>query len=277
MKFSVFLLSALVILPSEGFLGPVREKHPSLSEFAQAQTGILLNIGLDIPKDKDATSSRLYIRDLALELQTAQFMDDHVGLPGASGPNPTCSTGPLTINVREEGKFVSMQGVQTVPFEKACWEMLWLKDRPAGSIVCGFELPEDVSRNGAILPAGGVYISFPIFTAETLEVARAKKIEYETNYKKHTDLQDQELKKMNSSKNPFMKLVHFRNAVDANQHASLMRTNVYDNIPTSEEDLIRIADNLILCKDGKVFTKSAEHKGKKDHKHAGKAILSKFG
>jgi len=278
MKFLVVIAAFLATRthPCEGFLGSYREQvHPLLSDFAEAQKGIQLNINLDIPKDKDLVTSRLYVRDLALELQSVQLLEDHVGLPGASGPNPTCSTGPLSIKIHEQGKFVSMEGAQTVPFEKACWEMLWLKDRPAGSIVCGFDLPVDVSRNGATLPAGGVYISFPVFTVETLETAKAKKDKYETSFKKFTDLQQVELEKMQSTQNPFMKLSHFRNAVGANEQKSLIRTNVYENVPTSEDAIIRIGENLLLCMDGYVYAKSAEQKGTKHHRKVGKATLKK--
>ena len=251
MKFFAFLAASLVISQCEGFLGSFKERaHPLLSEFAQAQTGILLNIGLDIPKDlTDKSSSRLYIQDLALELQTSSLLKDNVNLPGASGPNPTCSTGPLGIKVHEEGTFVSMKGAQTVHFEKACWEMLWLKDRPAGSLVCGFELPEDISRNDAVLHAGRVYINFPIFTIETLQTAQAKKIEYDTSFKKCTDLQDEEMEKMHSTNNPLMKAVHFRNAVGANEKASLMRTSAYENIPTS------ISNRSFTVRNSKISTK----------------------
>ena len=272
------LLASVLVTQCEGFIGGVLGKaHPLLSEFAQAQTGILFDVGLDIPKDlKDKMSSRLYIQGLTLELQTAQLLENHVALPGANGPYPTASTGPLSIETHSEGRFVSMSGTQTVKFDKGCWEMVWLKDRPAGSLVCGFELLEEVSRNDAALSAGGVYVSFPVFTKDTLEEFRAKKDAYESTFKKFTDEQADQLEKMNLTNNPLMKAVHFKNAIGANEKASMMRTNAYDKFPPAEEHIISIGKDLLLCTKGTVHTKSAEQKGKKDHTQVGEASLKKI-
>jgi hypothetical protein len=275
MKLFLFLVASLVARHCEAFLGYNKEKaHPMLSEFAQAQTGILLDIGLDIPQElKDNSSARLYIRNLLLELQTGQLLGDNVKLPGSSGPNPTCSTGPLGIKVHKEGTFISTKGTQTVHFEKACWEMLWVEGRPAGSIVCGFHLPDDVSRNGAVLNAGNVYVTFPVFTIDTLETARAKKLDYEITFKKYKDLQHESFEKMDSTHNPFKKAMHFRNAAAANEKASLMRTSAHDNIPTSEDAIIHIGENLLLYKEGCIWMKSVSQMGTKDHKYVGTASL----
>jgi len=274
MNILAFLPSFLLLSQCHAFLGSYRA-HPLLAEYAQAQTGIQLNIGLEIPKDlKDRASSRLYIQDFALELQTGQqLQEEHCRLPGATGPHPTCSTGPLGVRVHKEGHFVSMSGTQTVHFEKGCWEIVWTKDSPAGSLVCGFELSEDVSRNDAVLPAGGVYLSFPLFTSETLATAKEKKKSYSDNFKKYKDEQDEELKKMSLTHNPLKKVLHFRKAVGANERLSLMRTNAYDHVPTSEEEIMHIGDDLVLCKEGKIFTKSASQMGTKDHNCVGAASL----
>ncbi len=276
MKLSVFFLAISIFIPySEGFLGSFKESaHPMLAEFAQAQTGILLNVGLEIPKDlKDKSSSRLYIQDLSLELQAKHLLGNDVKLPGAGGPHPTCSTGPLGIKIHQQGKFVSMKGAQTVNFEKPCWEMLWLKDCPAGSIVCGFDLGDDVSRNDAVLHKGMVYVTFAVFTTETLEEARAKKAKYEETFNKYKDTQDAELEMMNSNTNPIMKAVHFRKAVAANEKASLMRTNLHDRIPTTDDEILSIGENLLLHRVGSVFTKTDAQMGTKHHTAVGTASL----
>jgi len=223
----------------------------------------------------DRFSSRLSINGLTLELQTAQLAAKRgVSLPGCNGPNPNASTGPLSIKTISDGRFVSMDGMQTVQFDQGCWEMVWLKDQFAGSLVCGFQLAADVSRNGAVLPAGGVYVSFPVFTKESWQTVKERKEDYESSLKKHTVLQAEELQKMEGEKNPFMKAVHFRNAVGANEKASMMRTSRYDNIPVNEEDVVAIGEDLLLCMKGTVWTKRAEQRGKKDnHTRVGRALL----
>ena len=168
---------------------------------------------------------------------------------------------------------MSMSGTQTVQFEKGCWEIVWTKDSPAGSLVCGFELSEEVSRNDAVLPAGGVYFSFPLFTSETFAVAKEKKETYTDKFQTLKDVQDEELKKMSLTHNPLKKVLHFRKAVNANEKLSLMRTKAYDHVPTSEEEIMHIGDDLVLCKEGKIFTKSASQMGTKDHNCVGAASL----
>jgi|EP00979_Chaetoceros_neogracilis_P003192 hypothetical protein len=287
MKF--FTASVLIIIasiaisshvaPCNAFIGgPASrfEANPNLSKFAEAHSGILLNIGLDIPKDIKSqmmSQSRLCVQDLTLELQTDQIVNEHVLLPGSNGPIPTSSTGPLSTKTHAEGRFVSMEGTQYVNFAKGCWEMVWLKDKPAGSIVCGFELAQEVSRNGAVLPAGGVYINFPIFTRETLGIAKEKKVEYDTRFRECKDLQVEELEKMELTSNFIKKAIHFRNACAANEKKSIMKTNIYDNVPTLDEDILCIGDDLLLCKEGTVWTKSLEDRGTKRHTLVGTASV----
>ena len=122
----------------------------------------------------------------------------------------------------------------------------------------------------------GINVSFPVFTKDTLEEFRAKKDAYESTFKKFTDEQADQLEKMNLTNNPLMKAVHFKNAIGANEKASMMRTNAYDKFPPAEEHIISIGKDLLLCTKGTVHTKSAEQKGKKDHTHVGEASLKKI-
>jgi len=284
MKFSPLSLlvasTAIAIAPCNAFIGGPSsrfEGNPNLSKFAEAHSGILLNIGLDIPKDmksKLMTQSRLCIQDLTLELQADQIVTEHVLLPGSNGPVPTSSTGPLSIKTHSNGKFVSMQGTQYVNFAKGCWEMIWLKNKPAGSIVCGFELTQEASRNGAVLPPGNVYINFPIFTRETLKIFKAKKEKYGIELRKWTDLQAGELEKLEMTENLLKKAMHFRNACAANEKVSTMRrANLYDNVPISDESILCVGDDLLLCKVGTVWTKALEDRGTKKHTKVGSASV----
>ena len=131
--------------------------------------------------------------------------------------------------------------------------MTWMVGKPAGSILCAFELAQDVSRNDAVLKAGRLYMSFPVFTKEGLEEMRLRKSRYEVTFKKHTDSQKEELEKVNEAPNLLMKALHFQRAVAANERASIMRTNAYDNIPSNDEDIITIGDGLLLMKKGSVY------------------------
>jgi hypothetical protein len=252
----------MITYKCDAFLGSAIHRgkvHPLLNEFSEAYDKVQFQIGVDIPHDVNSrmeSQSRLYIDNICLEFRNLPVLvsgADVVKLPGCNGPNPASSTGPLATHMHSHGKFISMNGMQEVLFDKGCWEMVWLENKPAGSIVCGFDIAQDVTRNGAKLPSGHVYLSFPVFTRETLDVAQAKKLKHETLFLKYSALQTEELEKMAMTKNVIKKAIHFRNAVGANEKASLMRTNAYKNVPTSEEDIVYIGDDLVLCKNGIVY------------------------
>mmetsp|Transcript_7605 Transcript_7605/g.8765 ORF Transcript_7605/g.8765 Transcript_7605/m.8765 type:complete len:298 (+) Transcript_7605:107-1000(+) len=266
--FAAFL--GIVSLPSGGvsaFLVSNPELQvvtPFLDDFAKAQEGVKLHVDLDIPEHvaakKRASSSRLFINNLTIELKGG-LGDDRSKTPlpdKYKGPAPITRTGPLDLETHSHGTFVSVKGTQTVKLEHGCWEMTWIMGRPSGSILCAFELAEDVTRNDAKLHAGRLYMSFPVFTEQGLEEMRLKKSNYELTYKKHSDKQQEELEKVNVTSNLFMKAVHFRRAVAANEKASLMRTNAYDHIPSNNDDLISLGDGLVLFKKGSVFSQRTD-------------------
>jgi hypothetical protein len=270
----------MIAFKCDAFLGPAVHRgkvHPLLNEFSEAYDKIQFHIGLDIPHDVNRrleTQSRLYIDDLCLEFRNSPVVTgDLVKLPGCNGPNPASSTGPLATQIRSHGRFISMSGMQEVHFDKGCWEMVWLENKPAGSVVCGFDIARDVARNGAKLPSGHIYLSFPVFTRETLHTAKAKKLKHETLFLKYSNLQMEELEKMKMTRNLIKKAVHFRNAVGANEKASIMRTNAYENVPTSEDDILYIGDELILCKNGVVYHEDGGENMKKRYNQIGYASL----
>lgn len=250
--------------------------HPSLTEFSEAYDGIGFNLGLDIPHDITSrldTQSRLSIHGISVQLQNLPAESSSiVMLPGCNGPNPRLSTGPLSTCVQSHGKFISMNGMQQVQLDSGCWEMVWLENKPAGSVVLGFDIAHDATRNGAKLPSGHIFLSFPVFTQETLDIAKAKKLRHETSFLKYSTLQDEELGKMRMTKNLFQKAIHFRNAVSANEKASLMRTNAYQNVPTDDDDIISIGDDLKLCTNGIVY-----HSGPSDKETNDKGNYTQIG
>lgn len=265
----LFAAIAMVNLPDcKGFLvsKPDLYASPIIPDFiSKVNEGILLNIGFDIPRNiKDKTSPRLYIKGLSIMLKNMQAKANHSHLPQKTVGAPITRTGPLNVETQADGHFVSMNGTQNVEFEHGCWEMLWQVGKPAGSIICSFDLAKDVSRNDAVLQAGNVYMTFPVFSREGLSDLRARKANYETEIKKHTDLQAEELKKTSETKNLLMKAVHFRRAVAANEKVSLMRTNFYDKIPTVDDEMISFGDDLVLYKKGTVWSKASGGKAAKE-------------
>lgn len=58
----------------------------------------------------------------------------------------------------KNGKFVDATGSRVVNLEDGVWEMNWRNNANAGMLVCGFNVPEEIERNGASIPKGKLYI-----------------------------------------------------------------------------------------------------------------------
>ena len=82
-----------------------------------------------------------------LELNLLQDMaakGSHVGLPGANGPHPQTSSGAKVVKVVKAPSFIGMNGMERVKLDRGGWEMVWRKNSPAGSLICGFDVPKEV-------------------------------------------------------------------------------------------------------------------------------------
>jgi hypothetical protein len=288
MKLSI-LTSLLFTTPTASFLFPRNfDVNPNLASIAKAQTGITLDIGLQVSDAKN--QSKLYIDGLSLELicqptasptapaiTTSTHQNHIIPLPGINGPNPHVSTGPLHLIMKNPGSFVSLQGTQKLTMEQQAWEMVWINNRPTGSIICGFHLDEPMVRNDAILPSGNLYLNFRIWTPAGLHTARNEKMAYERELSKQMKIQKEELEKCNASDNPIQKAMHFRKAVTANELISIMKTDKHDTVPMEECDVITVGEGLLVAKEGSIFTTVMEKNmlggNKENHYFVGGAIL----
>ena len=227
--------------------------HPALQQHAQAQTGTLLNIRLDVGRKEE---SRMNINGLVIELHEDSVTGKYPPLPGANGPNPRLSTGAKSLVVKEDAYFVDTFGKQLFPLLNGCWEMVWRDGAKAGSIVCGFDVPKEARRNEASLPAGRLYMSFPVWTKEGLAEAQAYKRQVEEMARKHEQDKIDELAKVGETSNILMKALHYRNAVAANEKYGLSGISQVAQIPP-DTDTMAIQDDLLLTTKGTVWMKDS--------------------
>lgn len=268
-----FLIWVLALSNSaHGFLFSGHDAHPALPQFAQAQTGTLLNIRLDVGTEQQA---RMSISGLVLELKQEAVSDEEklVALPGADGPNARASTGAKSLAVRDEAYFIGMNGKQYVPLLHCCWEMVWREGAPAGVIVCGFNVPKEVRRNDASLPAGRLYLSFPVWTKNGLEDAQRIKLDVESRARKHKQDTQDELKKMESTNNPLTKALHFRNAAEAIEKYQQTTLSRVEQVPLNE-DVMPIQNNLVLATKGLAWSKQQSFFQNTKHTLLGYVIVS---
>jgi hypothetical protein len=155
-----------------------------------------------------------------------------------------------------------MAGKNDVETLHGCWEMVWRENASAGSLICGFDVPEDYQRNEAELHAGRVYLSFPVWTKVGLHEAQETKDRVTTRAKELVEEKNEHLEKYKSDPNPLMKALHYRNAAVALEKQSFQNLKSFEMVPSNEE-IIPLQDDLLLTTKGLVFSKEGSfHRGK---------------
>ncbi|KAL3761405.1 hypothetical protein ACHAWU_007364 [Discostella pseudostelligera] len=271
------ILAAILFLPSASYaflnLPFINQANPALANYAAAQEDALLKIHLDIGQVDVAksgssgrgggggggvvmTGNRLGIDGLLLELHGNQIANYiHPKMPGADGPNPQLSTGAKALNILKPGKYVDLTGSKSISLEHGVWEMIWRRNANAGALICGFDVPTEVTRNnGASIPKGRMYVTFPVWTEETLQDLRQRKIKAEEIAVECMERLKEETRKMEETNNPLMKAMHFRNACKAHEEIDYSGYRSYNAMPL-ERDMITLKNGLHLCSLGTVWTK----------------------
>ena len=234
---------------------PVLDKfvHDTTTIKKPSDTGALLDVQLDIGKDD---TSRLSLRSATIQLLPDNISKNQVkqypGLPGANGPNPKSSTGAKHLTVVSPPSFIDMSGKQVVNLGNGSWEIVWRDASPSGNLICGFHLPKSYQRNDASLPKGRLYISFPVWTTESLQEQLVLKRKAEKRGSKFLQEKEEAMLKYQTEPNFFKKAMHYREALSAAEQYSLVP--LYKNVP-DEADTMVLQDDLLLSTKGTAWTK----------------------
>jgi len=251
--------------------------HPGLKQLAPptTQEGAKFNIRMDIgQKDNEA---HLHLKNFGIELlqEGTVKKDERVGLPGADGPHPQTSTGALPLNVFSTPSFVDMFGTQSVRFEKGAWEVVWKKDQMCGGVIIGLQVPAGATRNSntASLPAGRLYMSFPVWTEDGLAEKQGLKRETESKCKEYIEEKMDEIRKMEETSNLFMKALHYRNAIAAVEKIDFSGIRTLENSVPDDTDTLPIGNGLMMNTKGTLWRKEVNFFGG-SHSLLGEAFLS---
>jgi hypothetical protein len=247
------------------------QPNPELPTLANAQNGGKFSIKMDIGQKEQ---THLFLDGMNVELlQEKAEPSQKVGLPGANGPHPKTSSGGLSVKTIKNPFFVDMYGTQEVRFEKGCWEMVWKKDHYCGSLILGFDVPFGAKRNGAQLPQGPLYLSFPVWTPDGLAQKQAERFDAEKRAKEYLKERDEEMMKMQKESNVFKKALHYRNAAAAVERYDFTGVRYWSNqVPVSDE-VIPIANGLLMNTKGNIWNKDKSFLGGK-HLLLGSAVLA---
>ena len=253
--------------------------NPLLIEYAEATSSKELNLRLDIGKfDSDV---RLPVDNLRVRLDASARPrrgengdpPHPVHLPGADGPNPGLSSGPMSLNIVKSGNYVTLDGSQRLPLTDGSWEIVWRYGNPAGSLICAFRVSHDVKRNEATLPGGRMYVSYPLWTIEGITEAREYVAGVHEKAVRYKTQRDDAINRAKDTANPLMKALHYREAFAAQERLDFsgIMTVEQQQVP-DDSDLIAIGSNssgkdddcrpqLLLCRQGTVWTKDGNFFG----------------
>ena len=258
----IFLIVYLSAIPLASAFLPNIFQHPGvirpdLLQVTDNQKDTKLNIQLCIGRPDE---SQIPISGLVIELHHELASDyEHVALPGADGPNRHLSSGCRRLDVLSEGHFVSLQGTEHIKTLKGCWEMCWVKGKPAGSLVCGFEIPQEYKRNSATLPESNMYVSFPIWTAEGLKIGQHEKRIVLDEAQQYLEQRDEEMSKYEMTDNPILEALFLHNAQVAVDKYNGLPHETLESIPDDHE-VFHLQDGLLLNMNGRIWAKEKHSK-----------------
>lgn len=289
MKTSLSLLQIVLVLmiPSvstaflNGFFesSPKMEVRPDLLDLTDKQNRVTIRVNLDIGEEENHRhnndrQTHLVIQGIELKFGSDTISDEHVILPGAGGARSNLSSGHRRLTVTQQGSFITLTGTKKVELKHPTWEMVWRDNKPAGSLICGFEVPCTYRRNdgnAAFLPEGHLYISFPVWSAEGLLIGQAERNRIEDMREQFLQQRDEELELCDKTKNPFQKAIHIHKAFTAvDKSLSLPSSTHHDTIPDFSK-VLKMQDDLYLTTTGLVYRTDGPQYGKKNHEFLGTA------
>lgn len=219
-----------------------------------------LQVHLDIgkPEEEHTGGSRLAIRDMEIQLLSAQQQCGAHAMPGGSHYLSS-----HVLEITSPGSFTTMNGLQTPSFctgasTSSSWELVW-RDH-AGTLICGFLLSDTLQRNDAVLESGPFYVSFPVWSKVGLVVAR----DYQHQVRADVDdaLQQRQLlvDQANRAWNPIEKRVLY-NKIQTLQDEITRQWSVAKESPPSPDNVVELLPDVHVSKKGFVF-KVGARKGK---------------
>ncbi|KAL7571973.1 hypothetical protein ACA910_001633 [Epithemia clementina (nom. ined.)] len=249
----LILLSVVFDTSVDAYLVRPSVQHPDLKKFAEAQLGKLMDIRFVIQNKVDDASSKL-----ALQGPWVMFKDTVAdkmmknAMPVAHGPNRHLSSGAKSLDIVKEGFVIDMNGRKTIPFQNGSWEMAWKGGQRHGSIICAFDLPEEVSRNQLSIPACHMFSQFLVWTKDGLLEDQAFRRLMENKIRDFDHDKENARAKFQETKNPFAKAMLVHSMFQAMENK--LYTPTCEHIPLDDSELVELENGLVLSKRGSVWT-----------------------
>jgi hypothetical protein len=258
----LFALTAALPL-SSAFRATARtlSRHQKLNEYVSAFSSTNLNISLNI----ETNGSHLHISGMSLTLQhckaeTASSHATSLKMPGKDGPLPQLSSGIFPIQMLNPGSFIGMNGHQSVLLQNPIWEMCWSDGAPSGSVVFGFRVPQDYTRNGAQLSSTeSYYCTFAVFSRDGLEELQRDKKEMMEQVEALMKVRRDAVEKVRSTYNPIIKAAEYGKALDAMERLSYYDMERIQLIPSNKE-VLPICQSIMIANTGQLWSRGVDGK-----------------
>jgi hypothetical protein len=114
-------------------------------------------------------------------------------------------------------------------------------------------MPQAVKNNGgAKLPAGRMYLSFPVWTMELLAEHQARKADVEERASVYIKEKNDKLAAMQETDNLWKKANLYREAAAASEALELTAVHTFQLIPNMDE-VVRLQDGLLMGNKGTIY------------------------
>lgn len=263
--------------------------RPGLDELAEKQKYVQLQLNLDIGMNDENTFT---IRDMVLELQKSlpRGKEEEAMLPGANGWCKSISSQRRSMELIKSGNFINMKGQQNINMFRPSWELIWPEETPSGSLVMGFELPEDYSRNehSTTFTSGNICIRFQVWSKSTLAYGQAERHRLVSEHDRLCREKEESLDLFNECQifNPIQKVLHLRHAVIADDELERVLSALEAAGPDlssskegeeyNENIVMKLKDDLYITKVGHIYHQSGNFDGGHQQEKVGTARLVKF-
>jgi len=151
--------------------------------------------------------------------------------------------------------------------------MIWPEERPSGSLVIGFELPQDYRRNenGAIFPAGNIFLRFPVWSKDSIEDGKAEYERILSERQKIVVEQEQALHVFKNTRNPIEKIMSLRSAIIADEK---LEDFPPEGATSNLANVMKLHDGVYMEKTGNIHLQQGDFDGSTVHKILGRADVS---
>lgn len=179
----------------------------------------------------------------------------HVQLESDNQVPKTSSTGIHMAELLTKPWYIKDEGQCLVELENGGWEIGWNPESPHGILTCSFYSQNEIQRNeNAKMEAGRFFINHRVWTKQTLQSERQRRLKIQEYAAKHLAERDQRIKEIvDDESNMGSKVVSYAQAAQARNKyfKSGHRESLY--VPLYDDQVLELTPDCIVSTRGEIF------------------------